>query len=203
MLTHLGPANPDDLRKLASVADRAGALIAVDLPFAADRTWTAALPRLRQAVQKAALLRSLVTTTEPATLPEARLAQLAMIRAILDEVPSLTAASAHQDHYALTASEGRMAITVTAVVSPSGPPRHTLDLLGTDQHWHVDLTDEGPAHPAHITLADATGQHTTRPVFETGRRAAWIALFDALTGDRARLTCSIAELAELAEQCPS
>jgi len=54
-------------------------------------------------------------------------------------------------------------------------------VLTTQEHWKARFHADGPARPTEVSLRTVNGQHTRRPVYESGHRATWRALHGALT----------------------
>jgi hypothetical protein len=172
------------LQKLATQAEAAQVVVAVDSPYACDQTWTSALPRVKETLAAAAVLDSVITVarTGPseAGLDGALLDQLAVVRPLL-AAADLGLAAYHSDrHYVLAGGVDGIAVTLTGIVAPLGDDGMRLDLIGVEQHWRAHFDAQGPARPTSVTLFDADGEHSSRPPYESGRRATWRALHEAL-----------------------
>ena len=162
------------LQKLATQAEAAQVVVAVDSPYACDQTWTSALPRVKETLTAAAVLDSVITVarTGPseARLDGALLDQLAVVRPLL-AAADLGLAAYHSDrHYVLAGGVDGIAVTLTGIVAPLGDEGMRLDLIGVEQHWRAHFDAQGPARPTSVTLFDADGEHSSRPLYESGRR---------------------------------
>jgi hypothetical protein len=170
------PVDPARVRETAA----AGVPAAVDSPYANNPAWTAALPALT--ATPFTLLDSVVTVAAAADLDRALLDQLAIVRPLLDTSDLDVTANRGTDHYVIAGRCGDAAVTIAGVVAAEVAGELRLDLVGIEERWAVRFEPPQTARPASITRSDANGSHTTRPVFESGRRAVWRHLATALAG---------------------
>lgn len=55
-----------------------------------------------------------------------------------------------------------------------------VDLTGSARHWHAALRADELALPSRISVSDAEGEHAQPPIYESGYRAAWASLYEAI-----------------------
>lgn len=180
---------------LGQHATDAGVIAAAAAPFASDPGWTAALPLMAADLQASAVLDSVATAPVPpggspsaalrAALRAALAGQLAMVRQLLPGLDGLVTAHASDLGYVLASGTPGIAITLSGTVSGTGQHRVDLDLVGSDRRWHASLRADTLAFPSRITVSDTDGELTRPPVYESGHRAAWAALHEAVRAQTA------------------
>jgi hypothetical protein len=170
----------DSVGGLGGEASAANVLVTVAMPYAADPGWVAALPMLGADVTASAVLDSIITAPPGAALRTALTSQLAVIRQLLPGLDDLK--TAHADHlgYVLAGGTPEIAITLSGTASGIGDHRLDLDLAGSGRRWHACLRAGAPAFPSRITVSDTRGDQTMPLVYESGHRATWAELHEAI-----------------------
>lgn len=189
MLAGLTALSADAAAMLVKEASAAGVTVAVAVPLAADPGWTVVLPLIAADLAASAILDSVTTVPAPsdgsptahrAALRSALVGQLATVRPLLPDAAGLTAAHASDGSYILADATEQLSITLSGTVSGTGDRCLRLDATGSDRHWRVTLRADALASPAQISVSTPDGEHARPPVYESGYRAAWIALHEAI-----------------------
>jgi hypothetical protein len=180
-----GSAGRDDLQAAVDRAADAGVPVAVGLRFAANRSWSAAVPAVRADIAGSALADCVVVAAPApggsrAVLVNALTEQLCLLRQLCDPVSDLTVLAAARDHYVVAAA-GVPVITLTGIVSALPEPRLSLDLAGVDQRWSVVIPGGSPAAPASISRYRDDAVQVRPVLHESGERAVWVQLHAAIT----------------------
>jgi hypothetical protein len=178
-----GLIDPDRVRELSdAVAGRA--VVAVDTPYATDRTWTAVENDVAVDAVGASIVDSVVSVpggTQGDDLVGALLDQLAVVRPLVSLVDRLRLAHRGEGNYVLAAQARGPRVTLTGVTSAAGRAALALDVVAPSRRWQVRFDDTALARPTEITLHDETGAHTRPLTYESGRRVTWQRLHEALT----------------------
>jgi hypothetical protein len=173
--------DPDRVRELArTVAGKAA--VAVDTPYATNRTWAAASEEVSADAETASIVDSLVTA-DTGGLADALLDQLALVRALFNPSGVVRVLHRSERAYTLTFPTSGPRVTLSGAVSPAGRTGLTLDVVGPARRWQVRFADTAVASPAEVTRHEATGAQCQPLLFESGRRVTWQQLHQALTGD--------------------
>ena len=184
---------PSRVRALArAVAGRS--VVAVDTPYATNRTWEAAKEKVAADAETASIVDSLVTA-EAGGLATALLDQLAVVRPLFSPTGAVRVLHRGEHAYALTFPTTGPRVTLSGAVSPAGHTGLTLNVVGPTRRWQVRFADTAVASPAEMTRHEATGAQSLPLLFESGRRVTWQSLHQALTGD-GRIGYSLDQLAE-------
>jgi hypothetical protein len=187
MLSGSAAMTAADVTGLATAAAGASVLAAVDLAYAAARSWTDALPALAGDVPDSAVLDSLVTAPPPGpgqpglvALRSALIEQLALARPLIGEPGALSPVHVGAHEYLLAGSPGDLAVTLAG--SLSAATGHSLDLalVGAKRRWHVRFAADALAAPVTITAYDGDGERAWPLVYESGHRAGWLRLHGAV-----------------------
>jgi hypothetical protein len=174
-----GPVEPDRVRALsAAVARRA--VVAVDTPYATDRTWTAAATVVAADAAVASIVDSVVTVPH-GRLVDSLLDQLAVVRPLLGPVDALRQVHRGPGEYVIAAEVPAPRVTLTGVTS-AGRATLAIDVVAAHRRWQIRFDDTALAFPTVITMHDGTGTHTRPLTYESGRRVTWQRLYEALTG---------------------
>ena len=184
---------PARVRALAR-AVAGSAVVAVDTPYATNRTWEAAKEKVAADAETASIVDSLVTA-EAGGLATALLDQLALVRPLFSPTGAVRVLHRGERAYALTFPTTGPRVTLSGAVSPAGHTGLTLDVVGPTRRWQVRFADTAVASPAEMTRHEATGAQSLPLLFESGRRVTWQSLHQALTGD-GRIGYSLDQLAE-------
>ena len=174
------PVEPDRVRELArAMAGRA--VVAVDTPYATNRTWQTASEDIAADAQTASVVDSLVTA-DPGGLATALLDQLALVRPLFSPTGAVRVLHGGERAYAVRFPTSGPRVTLSGAVSPAGHTGLTLDVVGPARRWQVRFADTAVASPAEVTRYEATGAQSLPLLFESGRRVTWQRLHQALTG---------------------
>ena len=157
-------------------------MVAVDTPYATNRTWEAAKEEVAADAETASIVDSLVTA-EAGGLATALLDQLALVRPLFSPTGAVRVLHRGERAYALTFPTSGPRVTLSGAVSPAGRTGLTLDVVGPARRWQVRFADTAVASPAEVTRHEATGAQSLPLLFESGRRVTWQRLHQALTGD--------------------
>jgi hypothetical protein len=172
---------PGRVRELArAVAGRS--VVAVDTPYATNRTWESAKEEVAADAQTASIVDSLVTA-EAGGLATALLDQLALVRPLFSPTGLVRVLHHGERAYALTFPTSGPRVTLSGAVSPGGHTGLTLDVVGPARRWQVRFADTAVASPVEVTRHEATGALSLPLLFESGRRVTWQRLHEALTRD--------------------
>jgi hypothetical protein len=187
-LTGTKALTAEAVHSLSREAAARGAVIAADTAYAADPSWTEALPLLAAGASSCAVLDSVVTvprphlgTTGAGELRAALVEQLAVVRPLLTDLTGLQAVHVSSWNYALAGMAGGVTVTLSGVISGTGDSGLSLDLVGTGRRWQVRFEADALASPTRISACDLDGEHIRAPVFESAHRAAWMDLHHAVT----------------------
>jgi hypothetical protein len=198
LLARPRPAAPEALADVIALAAGAGVPVAVDSPLRLDPGWDAALPRLREAVARAALL-DCVAVLDAAhaqgdpggLLAEGLLAQVALVRSLTGPLEAVSGAGGDRAYH-VAARAGGAAVGLAGTL---GVPAVRLDLVAGDERWQVAFAPGAPAEPTRIAHYGADGGELLPTRYESGRRAVWRHLAAAVA-DGAPLPYALADLAE-------
>ena len=184
---------PGRVRDLArAVAGRA--VVAVDTPYATNRTWGTVSEEVVADAETASVVDSLVTA-DLGGLATALLDQLALVRPLFSPTGAVRVLHHGERAYALTFPTGGPRVTLSGAVSPAGHTGLTLDVVGPARRWQVRFADTAVASPAEVTRHEATGAQSLPLLFESGHRVTWQRLHQALNGD-GQIGYSLEQLAE-------
>jgi hypothetical protein len=179
---------PAAVAKLAQRAEASGTHVAVESRFLTDPSWKQILPSLRDRAADAVLVDSLrvVPRTASAAGDERDLGahcleQLAVVTTVLGPLPTFPLNEQSDGQYLLSVTSADRAVNVVGIRGGSGSGRLIVDLVGPDARWRIRFDDGALARPTTVETTDASGTHATPPIFETGRRGAWVELHNAIT----------------------
>ena len=180
ILIRPGLADADRVRALsAAVAGRA--VVAVDTPYANDQTWTAARHEIAADAREASIVDSVVAVTggDPAG---ALIDQLAVVAALVD-VRGLRLIHRTAAGYLVAGPAGGTWVTLAGVTSGAVGAGLAVDVVAADRRWQVRFDGRAAAIPTEVTLHDLTGTHARSLTYESGHRAIWRHLHEAITGN--------------------
>ena len=183
MVVRPGLADPEQIRDVVgAVAGRA--VVAVDAPYAADPTWTAAQPDVAADAVGAAIVDSLVSMAagQAADIVEALVGQLAVVRPLVESLDEVRLVHRDERAYVLSAHTRGPTATLSGATSAGGHAALTVDVVSAQRRWQIRFDDTAPAGPTEVTRYDDTGAQTWPFVYESGRRVTWQRLYQAVTG---------------------
>jgi hypothetical protein len=195
-----GLVDPDRVRALrGAVAGRA--VVAVDTPYATDRTWAAAGNEVADDAAAASIVDSVVSVAHGQPddgLVGALLDQLAVVRPLVNLAGGLRLVHRGAETYVLVAQTSGPRVTLTGVTSAAGRAALALDVVAPSRRWQIRFDDTALARPTEVTVHDGTGAHTRPLTYESGRRMTWQRLYQALSGTGA-VGYSLDHLADVLE----
>lgn len=160
-----------------SVVDAGGLDIAV--PVVVDSTWShnpavaAAAPHFA-ALNEPAAFESRVDAPLRSDLEQVLLAQLALVRAAVDAVGSLTVDRWNEQGYDIRATlAGGPSIALAAVLTNGLPASATLRALTRHNAVRLHLPDPATATCGTVTVSGPDGATTLPTLWETPHRSAW------------------------------
>jgi hypothetical protein len=174
--------HPGDVRAIGAAARAAGVETAVAYAHVADPTWSSVAELVASDVPGAVVVDSVVTVHDADALLRGLLEQLAVMRSLLPTLDGLTARAWSPQHYLVGGVVDGVPITLSGVVSASADTSMALDVVRVERRWRATWCTEPLARPTVVTRLDADGTHTEPQRFESGLRAAWVALHDRLHG---------------------
>ncbi|SEH01075.1 hypothetical protein SAMN05444920_1195 [Nonomuraea solani] len=178
LLTGVTTGAPGRVHDLADRAAEAGVPVVVAATWALNPALTAATGTLRRDLGQAALVE--LTATVPPGLP-VLVDQLALLRTALGPATALELLQSDDHGHTAHARAGDVPVHLAAAVSPWGPARARLSLLGPAAQWRVSFPDPATASPADVVRSDADGEHRLPALYENAARASWRALHAAVT----------------------
>jgi hypothetical protein len=190
MLTGFRSMTADAISSLSEEASDADVIVAAATPYATNPGWAATLPLIAADLQASAVLDSVATVPIPAVgsvaacnaaLRAALTSQLAVIRQLVPEFGGLATAHASDHGYVLAGATPGISVTLAGTVSGAGGEHLALDLVGPAHHWHAALHADANAFPARISISGPDGERIWPPVYESGYRAAWASLHEAIS----------------------
>lgn len=168
------------VRDFASAAREADVIVGVDAVYAADGGWADVLPGLRDAWHSLAVADSMITIPAAGSLRAALVEQLAVVRPLLRELDQLAPCHASTTGYVLAGVVRGVAVTLSGAVSGAGAGRLDIDLVSADRHWKATFSGAALASPTRVSVADADGERTGWPAYESAHRRSWLSLHAAL-----------------------
>ena len=183
LVVHPGLVDPELVRGLVpAVAGRA--VVAVDTPYAADPTWTAARTDIAADAASAAIVDSLASIGrgQDGDIGEALVGQIAVVRPLVGPLDELRLVHRDDRAYLLGAQTRGPRVTLSGVISAAGRTALAVDVVTPQRRWQVRFDDSALAGPTEVTAYDETGAHTRPFIYESGRRVTWQRLHEALTG---------------------
>jgi hypothetical protein len=165
-----------------AVAGRA--VVAVDTPYAADPTWTAARTDVAADAASAAIVDSLASIGrgQDGDIVDALVGQIAVVRPLVGPLDELRLVHRDDRGYLLGAQTPGPRVTLSGVTSAAGRTARAVDVVTPQRRWQVRFDDSALAGPTEVTAYDETGAHTRPFIYESGRRLTWQRLHEALTG---------------------
>jgi len=182
----------------AQVRTRAtgGLLVAVDIRFAPDPSWAAAVSDIAVDARSASLVDSVVTVEDAteSSLFAGLVEQMALVRSLLGSFDHLGCIHRTARQHALVGHSGGAAVSLTAVASQTPGSTLRMDVVSAARRWQAQFDHTALARPTEITLYDGNGA-LSRPLFyASGHRATWMQLHAAIT-EQASIPYSLEDLA--------
>jgi hypothetical protein len=178
LLTRPGLVDADRVHALsAAVAGRA--VVAVDTPYANDRSWAATRREVAADAGRASIVDSVVSVVG-GDLVAALIDQLTAVAGLVDTAGLRLLHHTASGYLAATGSDGP-SVTLAGVAGVAGPDL-SIDVVAVERRWQVRFDGTAPAAPTEVTLHDRTGAHTSPLTYQSGHRAAWDRLHQAITG---------------------
>lgn len=172
---------PEEIAAARRAAREAGAVVHVDRPYAMNRAWQRVSTGWRRDAARAGLLDS-TTTVATHSMIHALLNQLALVRAVVGPLEQLGLVHHSRSVYQLAGRAGRVRVSLSGTDGPRDSL--TLELIGADTRRRASFAPIGLASPALISTFDQAGGRTEPPLYESGHRAAWQRLHEAITEPR-------------------
>lgn len=181
----VGDPEAQDARGLLATAERLGATVALDTPWAHNPAASSAATELSHWLSDAGLLE--VEVISPAgrpilaTLP----AQLALVRVVSGPVRAakLVAATAH-GYTLLGSAEPDTRVKLVTIMTDARPTAASVRFIGREGSVELSIPDPSTSRPAHLTVTTPDGSTLMPTIFESARRSVWRATHTAVTTDR-------------------
>ena len=172
-------ADPAQLRALAT----GGLVVAVDIRFAPDPSWAAAVSDIAVDSRSASLIDSVVTVEDATegSLFAGLIEQMALVRSLLGSFDHLGCIHRTARQHALVGHSGGAAVSFTAVASQTPGSTLRMDVVAATRRWEAHFDHTALARPTEITLYDGNGAHSRPLIYASGRRSTWIQLHAAIT----------------------
>jgi hypothetical protein len=185
-------ADPVQVRTLAT----AGLVVAVDIRFAPDPSWAAAVSDIAVDARSASLIDSVVTVENAteSSLFAGLLEQMALVRSLLGSFDHFRCIHRTARQHALVGHSGRAAVSLTAIASQTPGSTLRMDVVSAARRWQADFDDTVLARSTEITLYDGNGALSRPFLYASGRRSTWIQLHAAIT-EQASIPYSLEDLA--------
>jgi hypothetical protein len=185
-------ADPAQVRALAT----GGLVVAVDIRFAPDPSWAAAVSDIAVDSRSASLIDSVVTVEDAteSSLFAGLVEQMALVRSLLGSFDHLGCIHRTARQHALVGHSGGAAVSFTAVASQTPGSTLRMDVVTATRRWEAHFDHTALARPTEITLYDGNGAHSRPLIYASGRRLTWIQLHAAIT-EHASIPYSLEDLA--------
>ena len=185
-------ADPAQVRTLAT----GGLVVAVDIRFAPDPSWAAAVSDIAVDARSASLIDSVVTVEKAteSSLFAGLVEQLALVRSLFGSFDHLGCIHRTTRQHALVGHSGGAAVSLTAVASETPGSTLRMDVVSAARRWQAHFDDTALARPTEITLYDGNGALSRPLLYASGRRSAWMQLHAAIT-EQASIPYSLEDLA--------
>ncbi|MCH6471992.1 hypothetical protein [Sinomonas terrae] len=174
---------------VAALKDRASTLgvpVVVDTEWAHNPAVAAAAPHFAAHDDEDSLLEARVNAPVGADLDQVLLAQLALIRAAVGPVMSLTYARRNRHGYdALAALASGARASLAAILTNAIPGSATLRMIKPETAVTLTLPGAGTAAPGKVTVSGPEGATLLPTQWETAHRAAWRRLHGLADAGRA------------------
>ena len=185
-------ADPAQVRTLAT----GGLVVAVDMRFAPDPGWAAAVSDIAVDARSASLI-DCVVTVEDATesaLFAGLVEQIALVRSLLGSFDHLGCIHRTARQHALVGRSGGAAVSLTAVASTTPGSTLRMDVVSAARRWQAHFDHTVLARPAGITMHDGNGAISRPLIYASGHRTTWMQLHAAIA-EQARIPYSLEDLA--------
>lgn len=185
-------ADPAQVRTLAT----GGLVVAVDMRFAPDPGWAAAVSDIAVEARSASLIDSIVTVEDAieSALFAGLVEQITLVRSLLGSFDHLGCIHRTARQHALVGHSGRAAVSLTAIASQTPGSTLRMDVVSAARRWQAHFDDTALARPTEITLYDGNGALSRPFLYASGRRSTWMRLHAAIT-EQASIPYSLEDLA--------
>ena len=184
--------DPAQVRTLAT----GGLVVAVDIRFAPDPSWAAAVSDIAVDARSASLIDSVVTVEDAteSSLFAGLVEQMALVRSLLGSFDHLGCIHRTARQHALVGHSGGAAVSLTAVASQTPGSTLRMDVVSAARRWQAHFDHTALARPTEITLYDGNGALSRPLLYASGRRSTWMQLHAAIT-EQASIPYSLEDLA--------
>ena len=191
LLTAPTAVDPAQVRSLVT-----GGLVAVDIRFAPDPGWAAAVSDIAVDTRSASLIDSVVTVEDAteSSLFAGLVEQVALVRSLFGSFDYLGCIHRTNRQHALVGHSGGAAVSLTAVASETPGSTLRMDVVSAARRWQAHFDDTALARPTEITLYDGNGALSRPLLYASGRRSTWMQLHAAIT-EQASIPYSLEDLA--------
>jgi hypothetical protein len=171
-------------------------VVAVDIRFAADPSWAAAVSDIAVDARSASLIDSIVTVEDAteSSLFAGLVEQTVLVRSMLGSFDHLGCIHRTARQHALVGHSGRAAVSLTAMASQTQGSTLRMDVVSAARRWQAHFDDTALARPTEITLYNGDGALSRPLLYASGRRATWMQLHAAIT-EQGSIPYSLEDLA--------
>ncbi|WP_052207136.1 hypothetical protein [Sinomonas humi] len=163
-----------DVASLKKRADTLGVPVVIDTEWAHNPAVAAAAPHFASLDDENSLLEARVNARVGADLEQVLLAQLALIRAAVGPVASLTYARRNRHGYdALATLVSGARASLAAILTDAIPGSAALRMIKPKTAVTLTLPGAGTAAPGKVTVSGPEGATLLPTLWETSHRAAW------------------------------
>jgi hypothetical protein len=180
-----GPCSSADLDAVDAAVRAAGTPVACPLHLLGNRAWEGAASKVYADGQAflhvggAAFRRPSAGDANP--LFTSLVEQLSFLYPLWSEIPELHISHLSESQYVVTGVRGVTVVGLTGVLSNSCPSAMSVELVGLDERWTLEVPDLETARPARLDHFTVNGTTSSRPVFQSPGRTAWCGLHRAMT----------------------
>jgi hypothetical protein len=168
-----------EVAALKERADALGVPVVIDTEWAHNPAVAAAAPQFAAHNDENSLLEARVNAPAGADLDRVLLAQLALIRAAVDPVVSLTYARRNEHGYdALARLASGARASLAAILTDALPTSASLRIIKPHHAVALALPGSGTAAPGKVTVSGPEGATLLPTQWESAHRAAWRRLHD-------------------------
>jgi hypothetical protein len=171
-------------------------IVAVDIRFAPDPSWAAAVSEIAVDARSASLVDSVVRVEDAteSSLFAGLVEQMALARSLLGSFDHLGCIHRTARQHALVGHSGQAAVSLTAIASQTSGSTLRMDVVSAARRWQAHFDDTAPARPTEITIYDGNGALSRPLLYASGRRSTWMQLHAAIT-EQASIPYSLEDLA--------
>jgi hypothetical protein len=181
----IGDPEAQNARGLLASAERLGANVALDSPWAHNPAVSAAATELSHRLTDGGLLEVEVISPAGAPVLATLPAQLALVRAVSRPVTTAKLVAATANGYTILGSAGPDArVKLVTIMTDARPTAARLRFIGRKGSVELSIPDPSTSRPAHLTVTTLDGSTLMPTIFESARRSVWRAVHTAVTADR-------------------